>query len=118
MEKLSYQKLDIPNRFMNKLIKDMKYLLSYKDIEIERIVLFGSIARGDCMITSDIDIMVVTKTQVDRYVRGDIASFLEEELDGVTTDVVFYQEEVFKNSESLFAKQIKKDGIIIYERDE
>ncbi|MEG0013344.1 MAG: nucleotidyltransferase domain-containing protein [Cellulosilyticaceae bacterium] len=106
--------LHIPERFMKKLIKDMDYLLGYEALDIEEVILFGSCARGTCKVTSDIDILVITKESIERYVRGDIASELDEEVEGVRTDVVFYSRQVFETSTSLLVKQINQDGIIIY----
>lgn len=117
MRTMQLSELQLPERFSIKLRQDMTYLLSYQDIEIKQIILFGSCARGDCKVTSDLDILLITKESIQRQIRGDIASELEEELDQVRTDVVFYSEAVFEQSDSLFIKQVRKDGIIIYNQE-
>ncbi|PHV70178.1 hypothetical protein CS063_11920 [Sporanaerobium hydrogeniformans] len=117
MRTMQLSELQLPERFAKKLRQDMTYLLSYKDIEIKQIILFGSCARGDCKVTSDLDILLITKESIQRQIRGDIASELEEELDQVRTDVVFYSEPIFEQSDSLFIKQVRKDGIIIYNQE-
>ncbi|MHC1750756.1 MAG: nucleotidyltransferase family protein [Cellulosilyticaceae bacterium] len=105
--------INMPERFKNKLIKDLNYLLQYGTLEINQIILFGSCARGTCKVTSDIDILLITKESLDRYTRGDIAGELDEAIDGVRTDIVFYSQPIFDTSESFFLKQVKEEGIII-----
>lgn len=106
--------IQLPKRFEIKLRKDLEFLLNYKDLKIEQVILFGSCARGTYKITSDIDILLITQESIERYVRGDIASELDDEVDGVRTDIVFYSRPIFETSDSLLVKQIKKEGIIIY----
>lgn len=106
--------LALPPRFIDKLRKDIEYLLAYEEIKIKQIILFGSCARGTYKVTSDIDLLIITSESVDRYIRGDIASMLDEEIDCVRTDVIFYKEEVFLTSSSLIVKKIREEGIIIY----
>lgn len=110
--------LKLPERFLAKLRQDMDYLLSYEDIKLRQIILFGSCARGKCKVTSDLDLLLITKESLPRDIRGDIASKLEEELDQVSTDVVFYSEAIFKKSDSLLIRQVRKEGIIIYSFNE
>lgn len=118
MERVELTSLKLPSRFLRKLEQDIHLLMEYKSLQIEKIILFGSCARLKPKVTSDLDLLVVTKERVDRYIRGDIASEFDEPLDGVTTDVVFYQTEVYETSDSLLMKQIRKDGIILYEKEE
>lgn len=108
--------LTLPERFSKKLNKDVDYLLNYEGIEIEKIILFGSCARGACKVTSDIDLCLITKDSIERYIRGDITSFLDEEVDCVKTDIVFFTLESFEESMSLIVKQIKTDGVVIYRK--
>lgn len=108
------QELGLPVRFTEKLNRDLTYLLKYKDISIEQIILFGSCARGTYKVTSDLDLLAITEESVERYIRGDIASELDEEVDGVRTDIVFYSRHVFDTSHSLLVQKIKQEGIIIY----
>ncbi|MGL4736004.1 MAG: nucleotidyltransferase domain-containing protein [Cellulosilyticaceae bacterium] len=118
MLKMTLSELGLPNRFMIKIKKDLEQLLNYEAIQIEKIILFGSCARGTCKITSDLDLLVVTHDVVSRSVRGDLASELDEPLDGVRTDIVFYNKQVFEEADSLFMRQIRQDGIIIYDCQE
>lgn len=107
--------LKLPNRFETKLKRDIEYLLAYEGLNLEKIILFGSCARGNYKVTSDIDLLVVTTESTDRYIRGDIASELDEAIDGVSTDIIFYGKEVFETSESLLMREIRKEGVVIYD---
>ncbi|MGL5675999.1 MAG: nucleotidyltransferase family protein [Cellulosilyticaceae bacterium] len=109
--------IGLPTRFSVKLQKDIAYILECNEIEVRQIILFGSCARGTYKVTSDIDLLVITEESVSRVVRGDIACELDEEIDGVRTDVVFYAREVFEASDSLLCNQIKKEGIILYRKE-
>lgn len=77
-----------------------------KKYNIDRLILFGSRARGDCKKTSDIDLAVS---------GGNISGFTLELEDTSTLllfDVVDLEREV---DEELF-KSIDKEGIVIYEK--
>ena len=115
MNKSTLADLKLPNRFEAKLKRDIDYLLAYEGLALEKIILFGSCARGDYKVTSDIDLLVVTSLSTLRYIRGDIASELDEAIDGVRTDVIFYGREVFETSDSLLMRQIRKEGVMLYD---
>lgn len=115
MNKRVLADLKLPNRFEAKLKRDIDYLLAYEGLKLEKIILFGSCARGDYKVTSDIDLLVVTTQSIERYIRGDIASELDEAIDGVRTDVIFYGREVFETSDSLLMREIRKEGVLIYD---
>lgn len=113
------QELQLPKRFEDKLRHDVEYLLSWTKIDcIKSIILFGSCARGTMRVTSDVDLLVITKEELQRSERGEIASKLEEAMDAVHTDVSFYTEEQFECSTRVIATQIRKDGICLYEKGE
>lgn len=80
--------------------------------DLEFIVLFGSYARMEQTIKSDIDLMAVTSGIPDRSLRGDLCSKFEEE----NIDLVFYDADVFRKSECLFVSQVKKEGIVLWKR--
>lgn len=108
------QELNLPSRFEEKLLSDIDYIHSYNLKDLEEIILFGSCARNEIRLTSDIDLLIITTTQLDRLTRGDLASTLEEGIDAVQTDAVFYSREQFETSSRLFTTQIKNEGIILY----
>ncbi len=108
--------LHLPLRFETKLRADITYLLQYSIDSLEQIVLFGSCAHGQSRVTSDIDLLLITTTSLPRMDRAEISSTLEEALDEVHTDVVFYTREQFDDSNRLIVTQIKNEGVILYEK--
>ncbi len=108
--------LNLPARFEYKLLNDLKYLLDYNIPDLERIILFGSCARGTMRVTSDLDLLIMTTSALDRLTRGEISSELEDSIDEVGTDVIFYTGEQFENSDRLIINQIKEEGILLYEK--
>lgn len=109
--------LHLPKRFSDKLMKDVEYIMKSEIINLELIVLFGSCVNGKLKITSDIDLLIITKERPDQIVRGDIASKLAEPINSVVTDVVFYTVDEIKSGKSLFLKQVMKEGIVIWRKD-
>lgn len=109
------KELSLPLRFEQKLLSDMEYLASYHIPGLEKILLFGSCARNSIRVTSDIDLLVITSYPLERTMCGEIASVLEEEIDKVHTDVIFYTHEQYENSTRLFTQQVKREGIVLYE---
>lgn len=113
------QKLNLPKRFEDKICHDITYLLSCEKYnDIKKIILFGSCARGTMRLTSDVDLLVITKEEFNRSERGEIASILEEPIDAVHSDVIFYTEEQFIDSKRLITMQIKKEGICLYQKED
>jgi predicted nucleotidyltransferase len=77
---------------------------------IKRIVLFGSRARGDNKLTSDIDLAVYPLPEF--MSKG----YFSSEIDDLTTlfkiDVVFIND----HTDMKLLENIKKEGVVIYER--
>lgn len=80
--------------------------------DITEAVLFGSYARCDYKAGSDVDILFLTKRELDREIRGDISSFFEEN----NADAIFYVKDNFVVSDCLLSTQIKKDGILLWRK--
>lgn len=80
--------------------------------DLEYIILFGSYARMEHTIKSDIDLMAITSCIPDRLLRGDLCSKFEEE----NIDLVFYDAETFRSSDCLLVSQVKKEGIVLWKR--
>lgn len=78
----------------------------------EKIVLFGSYARAQQTVGSDIDIMVITKEACDIAIKGELSSEFEEQ----GSDLVFYTSKEFAHSNSLLTAKIRKDGILLWMR--
>ncbi|NLP34973.1 MAG: nucleotidyltransferase domain-containing protein [Clostridiales bacterium] len=111
------ENLHLPNRFLDKLKKDIDYILKSGINSLEYIVLFGSCANGKLKITSDIDLLIITKEKPDQLLRGDIASELAEPIKNVATDAIFYTIDEIKYGKSLFLKQVIKEGVVIWKKD-
>lgn len=79
-------------------------------IECEKIVLFGSYARMEQKIDSDLDIFVLSDEQIPREKRGYLASVFEEN----NADIVFCTTSIFDTSDSLLYKNIRKDGVLLW----
>ena len=109
MSMSNVSKLPFPDSMKNKIQMLIDYALS-KSNKIQKIILFGSTARADQKVTSDIDLLFITSGLEDRYIKGDIASFY----DMHNADAVFYSEEQFSESDCLFVRQVRKDGVLLW----
>lgn len=110
-------KLNLPTRFHNKLQQDVDYLLNKCFSDLLEIRVFGSCATGQYRASSDIDLLVITNETIDdRFLRGEIQETLDEPLDGVTTDVVFYTMESYLKSQDIFSSELRKDSVLLWKR--
>ncbi|MCH1975039.1 nucleotidyltransferase domain-containing protein [Muricomes sp. OA1] len=91
------------------IIKKIQYLIS-RIPDLEYIILFGSYARTEQTIKSEIDLMAITSSIPDRLLRGDLCSEFDEE----NIDLVFYDIETFRNSRCLLVSQVKKKRIVLW----
>ncbi len=82
--------------------------------QLERLILFGSRARGDGDAESDIDVMVVLKGPIDRRSERertiDIVASLSLEYDNVITPV-FTDAETYAESKFSLYRNIRREGI-------
>ena len=88
------------------------------EISPDKIILFGSRARGDCYADSDYDILVLKRGVTnERKISGDLKIRFYKEKLFASVDVMvmehdkFYQ---FADTPGLVYKNIKKEGIYIY----
>lgn len=110
-------KLNLPARFHQKLEQDVNYLLDKRISDLLEIRVFGSCATGQYKSSSDIDLLVITKKPIeDRYLRGEIQESLDEPLEGVSTDVVFYTMDSYLNSQDIFSSELRKDSYLMWKR--
>lgn len=84
--------------------------------EVERIILFGSFARGRRDLLTDLDILVVMQTELPFIER---LKFLYQTLDlPVDADIICYTPEEFEAlKEGPFLKKALKEGIVLYEKE-
>lgn len=109
----------LPERFEEKIRKDLDYLIEKRIPGLRSIYLFGSCARGEARSTSDVDLLIITEKKMeDRMLAAQIRWTLDEPLRGVRTDVVFKNEETLQNSEtqrSVFENALFRDRKLILE---
>ena len=103
-----------------KLITDdtVKAILSVSK-NVEKIILFGSQARGDSVEESDIDILVIVdipEEQLDRVKdeMHDLASDISLEQDEVVSLIISDKQEYDTMANTLFYRNVARDGVELY----
>lgn len=110
-------KLNIPDIFRNKITHDIHFILEKKIEDLFCIVLFGSLAKNSYKIGSDVDLLIITEQKVNQTEKSDIFFTLDEKIDGVRTDVIFYTKDELKRSNSAMAKNLKSEGLILWSKE-
>lgn len=99
---------------MDKVKKIVDCLIRY---DPERIILFGSYARGEADEYSDLDVVVIKQTEqrfLERLIEA--ARCLDNDLGKVDVFVYTWEEfEEMKQSGNPFIEQVLAEGIVIYE---
>lgn len=110
MVKVSERKLKIIKRFISK---------AKEEIEIDKVILFGSVARGKQKKQSDIGLAVISDdfkniNPHERLVKlGKIAYYA----DAVEVEALGYTKDEYRNATKLdFLGEIKRTGKVIYEK--
>ncbi|WP_242842468.1 nucleotidyltransferase domain-containing protein [Peptoclostridium acidaminophilum] len=104
------QKHIIKCNLSDAIIRDMEAIA--KRYPIRKIVLFGSRARGDNRINSDIDIAIYTFSDFDCNNEGGFVSEIEDINTLLKFDIVFMNDV----NDSKLISNINRDGVVIYER--
>ena len=89
------------------------------DPRIRYIVLFGSEARGEARLTSDVDIAVISDELIPRDVKLSIVDVVDEELE-LSVDyrlVTVTTPNLYSDNPMRVGYHIKREGLLIYERD-
>ncbi|MEF9960697.1 MAG: nucleotidyltransferase domain-containing protein [Niameybacter sp.] len=89
-------------------IEEAIVALARQYIEIEKVVLFGSRARGDNTERSDIDLAIWSEKSMSEF-----AYALEEEVPTLLEFDLSYMNEV---EDAFFREQVTKEGIVLYEK--
>lgn len=90
-----------------RIVDEIKDIASkYKNIN--KVILFGSRARGDNSIKSDIDLAI--------YADSSIVEFIEDIEMNTHTLLEFDFSDMNVVCDEVFIEQIKKEGIVIYEK--
>ena len=82
--------------------------ISKKYYRINKVVLFGSRARGDNEVKSDIDLAI--------YCDGDLSLFIEEIENTTHTLLEFDFSNMNNIVDDFFIEQVEKEGIVLYEK--
>jgi predicted nucleotidyltransferase len=98
-------------------ISILKDLTRQKGVDVDKIVVFGSYARGEEKKGSDIDIIIVSRNfeGKDIFERVEIASGLHRELVEKTmmpADIMYYSPTEWGKGNSLIINQAKEEGIV------
>ena len=98
--------------------KIQRLLEDLKGYQPERIILFGSAARGDADAHSDLDVVIVKRTSVPFVQRGvDAVRYLRPEV-GPVNLFVYTPDELrrMEEQESPFIERVLAEGEILYEK--
>lgn len=101
---------------INKEAKQIAEVVA-KKYKPEKIILFGSVARGQIRKDSDIDLCIIKKTRLPRYKRIWRVYKLIRDMDyeyGVEP-IVFTPQEFKERKDYYFIRNILKDGKVLYE---
>lgn len=93
-------------------LRIMVQLLLNADFDCSKIILFGSYARMEQKAGSDLDILVLTTSDVPREIRGGLCAAFEE----LGADLIFYKESVFNDSSRLLTQRVREEGILLWKR--
>lgn len=80
-------------------------LIEQYEIKYEEIGVFGSYARGDYKISSDIDFCIVTDIRPDRRTSGS----LREDAELIGADIMYVTRDYLETDNSYFAENLRKD---------
>lgn len=105
----------LPKRFVDKIESDLDYLIKADIPGLKGVYLFGSCARGNIRNGSDIDLLIFTEQKLeDRALAADIRWTLDDEISGISTDVVYANEESIKEN-TIFKRILNRDKKLILE---
>ncbi|NLJ89599.1 MAG: nucleotidyltransferase domain-containing protein [Clostridiales bacterium] len=108
---------ELPDRYKSAIVEAVNLIINRRIPDLVKIILFGSCARLHLHVGSDIDLLIVTdKVLEDRrlvsYIRSDL-EFLPDDMKG---DIVFAHKEYYENSTEKLHSDIRRDGIILWNR--
>lgn len=105
----------LPKRFVDKIDHDLAFIRQADIPHLKGVYLFGSCARGEFGDHSDVDLLIVTEKKLaDRMLAAQIRWTLDEEQDGVRTDIIYMNlESIAENT--FFKNQVNQDKKILLE---
>ena len=95
------------------------YTETKEKLDVARVILFGSKARGEAKEYSDVDLIVLTrrtKTKADRWILSDIAAEINVD-QGVALDCLYFDEEDWNSGDDInpeLIDNVRRDGIVLF----
>lgn len=111
------EKMNLGPNYRRVIINNLKYILDYGLEDLVLVALFGSCAKGSHKLGSDVDMLIITESQIDRRIRADIRGDISYSDIGIDSDIVFYTLDMFRSSDSIFARELKRGGVILWKRE-
>ena len=108
-------KLKRQNRFVEELTKLFKKIRERFGNKVEKIILFGSYARGDYGKDSDIDLLIIVNDRKIEYeLRKIVYSFIPSVGRLISVKVIERKDYEMMNKMSFsFVKSVKREGVIV-----
>ncbi len=110
-------KMNIQERYREPIAEFVRKVLERYEKNIESIILFGSVARGESKEDSDVDVLVIWKgNKLEGWdVLEDIAMDILLEYGQLISIKIIYPQEYFGmlNIGSSFIQNIKREGVVI-----
>ena len=107
-------------RFKPRLIESVTKLKDTLGDSIDKIYIFGSLARGKGNLNSDIDLLVSMKDKIpERKLRFLIYDDVcEEDENGLSIDLKFCVRDRLNTFSPVFNKEVQRDKVLIFEKGE
>jgi len=96
-------------KMKEKIKKIINKVLEEKGIKVERIILFGSRARGDFKENSDWDLLIIVEEKISRDERVEILHFIRRKLadEFIPSDVIIKSKEEVEERQKVIGSVIK-----------
>ncbi|MDR3062679.1 MAG: nucleotidyltransferase domain-containing protein [Methanobrevibacter sp.] len=109
------EKSNINRKELNRKELTINFAKSLDYLDIEKIILFGSVARGDDKKDSDIDILIIThdENKIEKEVYNKVSNFLLETMEYISVKIKNINYYNLHKNKSLFFKNIKNEGVLI-----
>lgn len=120
MKKFKDIKHKIRESYVKKVEDKLKELYEETEFKyIKKIILFGSVARGDDRTSSDIDICLITDDNISNHHRCEAKYIVLDDAEYPYVDCVTIKESSFNNNSQKWKlyDYIKKEGVLIYENE-
>lgn len=101
------------NRKIAKKVRDYLKLLRKEGVKLERVIVFGSYAKGKPKPWSDIDVCLISRQfGKDIFAEGVAMGHLADQVDSLIEPHLFHPAD-FKEKYHPLASEIKKHGIVV-----